>query len=137
METNTPKEALSWEEALDKAAQKFGFADWEETYSARIQDYSISDIYKEASLLFRSSAIEKLEEKHKIELSNYAYQMDMAKRERDKAEEENKRLQARLEAADELSKSCKLFLKNEDSKIDKERLKQAFDRYEFLKPLGV
>lgn len=92
-DTSTPKEALNWpDEVRLKMIEKSQFYQ-----EPQIYQYGYYDGYQLAT-----SAIEKLEDKYKIELSNYAYQMDMAKRERDKAEEENKRLQARLEAADKL-----------------------------------
>lgn len=48
-----------------------------------------------------SERVKELEDKHKIELSNYAYQMDMAKRERDKAEARIKELESQQQPVKE------------------------------------
>lgn len=51
--------------------------------------------------------IEQREKAHKIELSNYAYQADLAKRERDQAEAKISHLEALVVAADEVIEKAK------------------------------
>lgn len=81
--------------------------------------------YRTGAMKIWKDHVEPLQAKHKIELSNYAYQMDMAKRERDKAESQLQASEQRYALQEiELSntkillEACENALKVRDQKIN-------------------
>lgn len=72
-------------------AKKYGYKDWNDIYLPNIKPDILVKIIIEASELYAQQFKDEIE-RLKIELSNYAYQIDRAKRDRDKAESESERL---------------------------------------------
>jgi hypothetical protein len=64
-----------------------------------------------------------------IQLSNYAYQMDLAKRDRDKAEEENERLRAEKQSNAELLETLKEAFETLESLYKSAYCQVDYDEY--------